>query len=443
MVPSPPVITIGGYGNALAVGRSLGRKGVRVYALGAGSGVRYSRFVHQVAAEGSGPQAWLEWLMRADALAGAVLLPCVDEALDLIIRNRELLASRYTLMPLDEEVSLAMLDKARTYEFASRIGVPTPEVWQVDDRRSLLEIIRRIPFPCALKPRHGHLFRQKFGLVKLWVARNPVELLKRFGELEGTGLGSLVTEIIPGRDDQYVSYWTYVDDAGRPLFHFTKRKIRQYPIHFGLGTLHVTAWDSEAAALGRRFVRDVGLKGFAAVEFKRDVRDGQLKLIECNARLVAAHEIAERSGMELSLLLYNHLTRRTLPACDGFASGVRLWCPSHDVCALRQYRNRGELSIIEWLGTVCPSHISQFQWSDPGPALALAGSALRSLMIEEFHHALPNATRSDPHVRLRPRHVLGPVRGTRLRAHPERDQSRFPRQGAATTGGVVRVQSPE
>jgi D-aspartate ligase len=376
----PPLITIGGYGNALAVGRSLGRRGVRVYAVGAGSGVRYSRFVHRVAAECSEPRAWLQWLMgaEADTLAGAILIPCIDEALELIIGNRALLARRYRLMPLDDEVSLAMLDKAKTYELARRIGMPAPKVWPISDRRGLLEVIPEIPFPCALKPRHGHLFRKRFGLVKLWVARNPAELLKHFGELEGTGLGSLVTEIIPGRDDQYVSYWTYVDDAGHPLFHFTKRKIRQYPIHFGLGTLHVSESNSEVAALGLRFVQGVGLKGFAAVEFKRDVRDGRLKLIECNARLVAAHEIAERSGIDLSLLLYNHLTGRPLPPCLGFESGVRLWSPLHDVYALRQYRKLGELSTLEWLRTVCPSHISQFQWSDPAPVLVLAGSVLRS-----------------------------------------------------------------
>jgi predicted ATP-grasp superfamily ATP-dependent carboligase len=377
----PPVITIGGYGNALAVGRSLGRRRVRVYAVGAGSGVRYSRFVRQAGAAGRPePEAWLEWLMSAEAgaLAGAVLFPCIDEALELIIRNRTLLAPRYTLMPLDDEVSLAMLDKAKTYELANRIGVPAPKVWPVNDRRGLLELIPDIPFPCALKPRHGHLFRKQFGLMKLWVARDADELLEHFRAFEETGLGSLVTEIIPGRDDQYVSYWTYVDDTGRSLFHFTKRKVRQYPIHFGLGTLHVTESNSDVAALGDRFVRDIGLKGFAAVEFKRDVRDGRFKLIECNARLVAAHEIAERSGIELSLLLYNHLTGRRLPQCDRFQSGVRLWCPMHDVYALRQYRQRGELSILEWLRTVCPSHISQFQWADPGPGLVLAASVLRS-----------------------------------------------------------------
>lgn len=385
----PPVITIGGHANALAVGRSLGRRGVRAYALGAGSGVRYSRFVHPVAA-GSEPPAWLEWLLGAEAetLAGAVLLPCVDEALELIIGNQALLAPRYTLMPLEGEVSLAMLDKAKTYDLASRIGVPAPKVWPIHDRRGLLELIPEIPFPCALKPRHGHLFRKRFGLVKLWVAATAAELLRHFDQLEGTGLQSLITEIIPGRDDQYVSYWTYVDDSGRALFRFTKRKVRQYPIHFGLGTLHVSESNSEVMDLGLHFVQGVGLKGFAAVEFKRDVRDGRFKLIECNARLVAAHEIAARSGIDLSVLLYNHLTGRPLPPSDGFKSGVRLWSPAQDVYALRQYRKTGELSMLEWLRTVCPSHVSQLQWSDPAPVIVLAGSVLRSWSPKDLRAAV-------------------------------------------------------
>jgi D-aspartate ligase len=80
----------------------------------------------------------------------------------------------------------------------------------------------------------------------------------------------LVTEYVPGPDDQYRSYYTYLDHEGEPLVHFTKRKLRQYPTHFGLGSYHLTEWNPEVAELGLRFARGAGLRGLVNVEFKRD-----------------------------------------------------------------------------------------------------------------------------------------------------------------------------
>ena len=47
------------------------------------------------------------------------------------------------------------------------------------------------------------------------------------------GVDVLVTEIIPGGDDRYCSYYSHLDEQGEPLLHFTKRKPRQYPIGCG------------------------------------------------------------------------------------------------------------------------------------------------------------------------------------------------------------------
>src|SRR5207253_3206908 len=109
--------------------RSLTRAGVEVYALGnAASPVRHSRacgtFVDAVG-EGDLQAGWLEWLRSGPA--GAVLLPCSDEALELIVRNRAALVdSGYLPFEVDDDVALAMLDKARTYALARKLGIAAP-----------------------------------------------------------------------------------------------------------------------------------------------------------------------------------------------------------------------------------------------------------------------------------------------------------------------------
>ena len=55
--------------------------------------------------------------------------------------------------------------------------------------------------------------------------------------------------------------------------------------------------------LGLAFLRGAGVRGLANVEFKRDERDGRLKLIECNYRFTAPNEQFRRAGMDLALFV--------------------------------------------------------------------------------------------------------------------------------------------
>ncbi|MEK6271333.1 MAG: hypothetical protein AABM42_01625 [Actinomycetota bacterium] len=106
---------------------------------------------------------WLDWLAES-APRGAVLLPCNDEALDLIVRHRATLEGLgYVPVEADDEVLAAMLDKEKTYELARRAGVPTPRTWTIASGGDLDTSIEEIGYPCALKPLHTHLFARVSG----------------------------------------------------------------------------------------------------------------------------------------------------------------------------------------------------------------------------------------------------------------------------------------
>jgi predicted ATP-grasp superfamily ATP-dependent carboligase len=374
MRTDPPAIVLGGHENGMSVARSLGRRGVPVYALGCARDLRYSRHIRwiQLDRDHSRQEAWLEWLTSEgrDRLRGAVILPCNDDAVELVARHRAVLEPDYLLGDSNDAAVLTMLDKAHTYDLARQLGVPAPRVWAVDSRDALTAILPELPYPCALKPRHSHRFREHFD-VKLLLVHNEAQLLTAFETVDRFGLQMLVTEIIPGADDQFCSYWTYLDEHGEPLFDFTKTKPRQYPIHFGLGTFHVSDRNPEVAALGRRFVQGAGLRGIAVVEFKRDARDGQLKLTDCNCRFTKALDIITRSGIDLAWLAYCRHVGRPHPPVGDYRAGVRLWFPSDDFRAFRSYQRAGELSLGRWLRSLrLPSHFALFHWSDPCPALA-------------------------------------------------------------------------
>ena len=188
------------------------------------------------------------------------------------------------------------------------------------------------------------------------------------------GVEALLLEEIPGDDDRLCSMFTYLDDEGEPLFEFTKRVIRRYPEHQGFGCYHITDWDPEVWETGLRLVRHVGLRGLANVEFKRDHRDGKLKVMECNVRFTAANQNLVAAGYDLPLFVYSRLVGR--PRIElrdkQYGRNVRLWFPIDDFYAFLDLRRQGRLTARSWLASILHrQNLPDFRWDDPLPSLVI------------------------------------------------------------------------
>jgi predicted ATP-grasp superfamily ATP-dependent carboligase len=369
-----PAVVLGGAANALSVARSLWRAGVPVDLLADGRGesvARHSRACRQyVSQRGAGPIAerWMRWL--SDESEPAVVLACCDEGVEFIARSRAELESRgHLAVEADDAALLDMLDKERSYELARGAGIAAPRTMTVRAVGDLAEL--DFAFPCGVKPLHSHLFAQRFKTAaKGVVVANVEDARQVLAPILHEGHPMLLTEVIPGPDDQFRSYYTYIDECGEPLLHFTKRKLRQHPTHFGLGSYHLTEWNPEVAELGLAFARAARLRGLVNVEFKRDARDGRLKLIECNPRFTEVNEQVRVAGIDLALVAYNRLVGRPLPAIDTFKDHLGLWFPFDDLRALRAYRRQHELTTMVWLRTLAHRQVPlMFSSRDPKPSL--------------------------------------------------------------------------
>ena len=356
---SPPAVILGGGGTALPVARSLGAAGIPVFALGNQfDHVRHSRRCTTFVSLGREPgmqERWLEWLRSAPV--GSVVLPAEDEGLELIARNRDMLLD-LGLVPFEanDEVLLSMLDKHETYKLCEELGIAAPLSFKVHSEQDIAVALERVSYPCALKPVHSHEFVRHFPGMKAFVVESDEELRSGLARTVSLGVEMIVTEIIPGADDQFFSYYSYMDENGMPLLHVTKRKLRQYPIWFGSGCFHTTTWDPEAAELGLRFFEGVGLRGLGNVEFKRDARVGRLKLIECNHRFTAATGLLYAAGADLPLFVYNKLTDRPLPRIEGYDTDLTMWYPMRDLRAFLQYHRHGEMTFRTWARSIMRRH---------------------------------------------------------------------------------------
>jgi predicted ATP-grasp superfamily ATP-dependent carboligase len=385
-VPLPPAVLLGGGANALSVARGLGRAGVRVYAINhPDEYVCHSRFATRLPVPFSGDieGAWAKYLLgpESDWLHGAVVLACGDEGLTVLARQRKELLGKFRLDLSDPVAQLAALDKLATYRQAVAAGVPTPRFWVAGTPAQAAALRGELVYPLLVKPVLSHVYQRRFGR-KFAVAGDFEELLKALREVGEAGIEAVLVELIPGPDDLLCSYYTYFDEMGNALFDFTKRVIRRYPPGMGLGCYHVTDWNPEARDLGRKLFRQVGLRGLANVEFKRDVRDGRLKLIEVNARFTAADCLVAASGCDLARFVYGRIVGLAPEPPRSYEVGKRLWHPLEDFRAFRQLRREGRLTLGAWLASLAHrTMLPYFCWDDPLPTVVHEWRRLQDLIL--------------------------------------------------------------
>lgn len=383
MTKRAPAVLLGGDQTALPVARSLGRAGVPVQALGQRSEpVRRSRHCAEFVDLGAGDgvqDRWLEWLLH-NAAPGSVVLPCADEGLELVARNRAALLER-GLVPIeaDDARLLDMLDKQRTHELAVEHGIPVPRSIVLRDRTDLERATEEVGFPCALKPLHAHEFRRHLP-GKGFVAEDAGALAEYFRLTQDAGVEMLCSEMVRG-PDRYHSSYHYFDEHGDELLVYTKQKLRQYPVTFGAGVYHIMDWSEEVAALGRRFCRSLGLRGLLNIEYKRDSRDGELKLIECNHRFTASTALHLAAGLDVPLFVYNRLTGASLPRVQPpYRENIGLWYPLDDFRAFRDYRRAGQMTTRAYARSLMrPQSFSIFDRRDPAPIVIVILPRIRAM----------------------------------------------------------------
>lgn len=381
----PPAIIFGGNDNALSLARSLGARRIPVYVLNERrADVQASRYARRLPLPVTLPffEAATRFLTgsESDFLQGSVLLAASDEALEIIAQHRNTLAPRFRLDLSNPAAQQRMLDKLATYEAARAAGVPTPRFWQLDSAQDAHDLRGELVYPLIVKPKLSHLFQQKFK-AKFLVVENFEQLLDAFRVVAAADIEVVLMENIPGPDSLLCSYYTYLDEEGEPQFHFTKRIIRRHPTNMGLACYHITDRVEGVCELALALFRQVGLRGLANAEFKLDQRDGQLKLMECNARFTAANGLVTKAGFDLGSFVYNRLVGLPQERLTEFRTGLRLWDPFRDFQAFRELRQRGELSLFQWLASI--SHwqmFPAFSWRDPVPGLIRLGHRLCRLV---------------------------------------------------------------
>ncbi len=387
----PGALVLGGDKHALIIARSLGRRGIPVHVVAArgpqlSQACRYVRAIHRW--PGPDEAARLELLTSLASrhgLGGWTLFVTEDSAATFASRHHRVLGERFRLTVAPHEITTRAADKRSAYALARAAGVDVP--WT---HAGVLDSRISPPLPCVVKPAvketDNALTRDR-----AWRADTPAQLANLHHDAVALlpAAQVLVQELVPGGGEAQYSY-AGVFREGEPLGTVVARRLRQYPVDFGHSSCFVvTAEEPEVEDMGRRVVRSLGYTGIAEIEFKRDPRDGRLKLLDVNPRVWTWCAAATRAGLDIPFVAWR-LARGEPVAPSRAAPGVRWVRMAPDVLATARLVRRGELSIPQYLGGFHPPlAFATFARDDPLPAAAHLPLAVMRATLGRLQSVVP------------------------------------------------------
>jgi D-aspartate ligase len=368
-------LILGGDFHGLGIARSLGRHGVPVGVVDDERSIarysRYTTFTHRLRSL-RGAEETVEALLglgRKKGLHGWVLYPTRDESVAALSQYRAQLTEVYRVPTPGWDSVRWLWDKRKTYELAQELGIPTPRTWHTRDAEDLEQIVG--PFPVVLKPaiKEHFIYATKD---KAWRVDSPAQLRKLFckasmlvprGEI-------MIQDLIPGDGACQYAYCSFFKQ-GKSLASLVVCRRRQHPSDFGRASTYVESIELpllEEYAL--RFLRAINYYGLVEVEFKRDPRDGQFRLLDVNGRTWGYHTIGRQAGLDFPYLLFADQLEGRVAVATG-KPGIRWIRLLTDVPGAVLGILRGELD----LGTYFRSLLSYdeeavFCKDDPLPGLA-------------------------------------------------------------------------
>ncbi len=289
-----------------------------------------------------------------------------DPELLLVSRHRERLGRGFRFAIAEAGLVEALVDKTRFLSLAEGLGLPVPATRRLDLSLPSPPRDLGLAFPIVLKPQTRFAAWDGVGQGgKAVRVETAAGLAALWPGLRDAALDILAQELIPGPESRIESYHCYVDGDGRIAGDFTGVKIRTWPAEFGHSTALTLTDAADVAALGRRCVETLRLRGVAKLDFKRGP-DGRLHLLEVNPRFNLWHHLAAAAGLNLPALVQADLTGRPRPAVRPARAGAR-WC---NLGADRKAARAQGLNPVAWALWAVGCDAKSVSFRDPMPSLA-------------------------------------------------------------------------
>jgi D-aspartate ligase len=380
----------------LAVVRSLGRSGISVVAVEREASARglWSRHLSRTLLVDDSHAHTISALESLGRDGGGLLIPTNDHFLAIVSRHFERLARLFSIAVPPWDVLERFMDKPACYRLAQEAGLSTPRFFVPRDGAELDEILSTLDFTA-----HRYILsvRMPSGVpADAWtgrltkVAGEDADTVRR-GCLDiatRTGEFPMIAEVIPGRSDRCVGVSMVVNRNHVPVIAYCVRRLQLYlyaldtgfihPYELGANVYCESVRDDEAIEAATRLVRRGGFYGAITVEFRRDVRDGQLRLIKADPRVVRATSLSTALGLDVPTALYHALTGGQHDVAPSYPEGVAwIWLTSYIETVWRN-RDRTPLARQLWAVLKNAHRVRSFAYVSLGDPVPGVVDALRT-----------------------------------------------------------------
>ena len=389
--PSPqravdtPALAFGTGLTALGVLRSLHGSGITVYSVcppdGLPSQSRWYRRAPLLSGAVPEPGQLGEYLAGLP-LSRAVLFPCSDDWVQAIANLPAHLKDRFPASVADPRVVETMTDKWLFSNFVDCLDIPRPKTLRVNTIEELQSLDEACFENMFLKPIDSQEFsrRTRVKAFRLEGRQHALRIMAQLGRDGINGFPILLQEFIPGPASSYYLVDGFVDRNRQIRALIARRRLSQYPPMFGNSSRSRTIRLEEvkgAVESLERMWSTVNYRGIFDAEFKYDERDGQLKILEVNARPWWFVEFATRCRMDLCQMAYRDALGLPVEPAGDYDIGRSCIYLSYDLAAHWE-TDRGLGGLFRWVRSCAGVEDIVHRWDDPRPSLHSAWSSLKN-----------------------------------------------------------------
>jgi len=247
-----------------------------------------------------------------------LLIPMEDETIAVLLKVRKTI-EKLTNFPVPSKNILEKAwDKAETIKIAKKIGIPVPKTYFSPDDKN-------IEFPLVVKPRKGSGGR---GLVYI---DNRDDLQEEYRWIQKEYSKPLIQERLP-QEGEELGVNLLFNENQKVMAGFTYKRLRSYPVSGGPSTLRESTKNDHIMEMAIALMKAMKWYGVAMIEFKKDSRNGKMKLMEVNPRFWGSLALSISAGVNFPYLLYKMAMGEKLKPVFDYKIGVRCrWLVPGDI----------------------------------------------------------------------------------------------------------------
>jgi len=351
-MPMTVFVTDGDQRPALAIVRTLGRRGLRVMAGEEGPAslastskycARHVTYPSPYRDRRAFDQFLADFVVREHV---DVVMPVTDVTTRAVCANQARLERHCALAVPPFGAFELVTNKARLLEYAASCGVPIPRTHVVDGAPRLPDVLERIVYPVVVKPVQSRVPTEhgwEAGGVHYAHGRAQLEELYQDHDVFSRHTSLIQERIVGPGVGVFVLF-----DRGTLVADFAHRRLREKPPAGGASVLSESAAvDARLRDHAIRLLGPIGWHGVAMIEYKQDQTSGDFFLMEINGRFWGSLQLAIDAGVDFPFLAWQLATGQRPEAQRPYAVGVknRWLCGDIDHLLMRLFRSEQSLHL--------------------------------------------------------------------------------------------------